>query len=123
MEDGSIKGFIKMPQIFPNATAENRVICVTGIGANKEFSALMVDIVPDLEVVSKNQCFPLKLYEETVMVEDSDDMFRGQVQDGISNAALTHFQKVYPDEEISQRRSVLLSVWGFALRGLPDPIP
>ena len=36
------------------------------------------------------------------MVEDSDDMFRGQVQDGNSNAALTHFQKVYPDEEINK---------------------
>ena len=34
--------------IFPDASSENRVICVPGIGGKKPFSALMTDTVPDL---------------------------------------------------------------------------
>ena len=55
--------FYSMPKIFPNAIAENRVISVTGRGATKEFSALMADTIPDLEMISKGQCFPLSTYE------------------------------------------------------------
>ena len=53
----------QMPKIFPNGIAENRVISVTGRGATKEFSTLMTDTVPDLEMISKGQCFPLNIYE------------------------------------------------------------
>ena len=54
----------QMPRIFPNATAENRVICVTGIGARAGFSALMVDALPNLHLVDSGQCFPLCLYDK-----------------------------------------------------------
>jgi len=53
----------QMPRIFPDSSVENRVICVTGRGATKEFSALMTDILPDLEMVSKAQCFPEYVFE------------------------------------------------------------
>lgn len=53
----------QMPRIFPNASAENRVISVTGRGATKDFSALMTDTLPDLEMISKGQCFPEYVYE------------------------------------------------------------
>ena len=56
---------LQMPQIFPNATAENRVICVTGVGARAGFSALMVDALPNLHLVDSGQCFPLSLYDKT----------------------------------------------------------
>ncbi len=52
-----------MPKIFPDALVKNRVISVTGRGATKEFSALMADTIPDLEMISKGQCFPLSTYE------------------------------------------------------------
>ena len=94
---------LQMPKIFPNATAENRVICVTGIGSKTGLSVVMCDALPDLNMLEAGaQCFPLKLYEEAVATTDSDDMFQGQVQDGISDAALTHFQKAYPEEELSK---------------------
>ena len=53
----------QMPKIFPDSTVVNRVISVTGRGATKEFSALMADTIPDLEMISKGQCFPLNTYE------------------------------------------------------------
>ena len=53
----------KLPRIFPNAEAKNQVISVTGRGATKDFSALMSDTLPDLEMISKGQCFPEYIYE------------------------------------------------------------
>ena len=49
-----------------NATSrprENLAICVAGVGATKPFSTLVTDIVPDLELVTKGQCFPRYAYE------------------------------------------------------------
>ena len=42
---------------------ENLAICVAGVGATKPFSTLITDIVPDLELVTKGQCFPRYAYE------------------------------------------------------------
>ena len=68
----------KIPKIFPhlresdafsvmyhanNRLPENAVISVTGRGATKEFSALITNEIPDLEMISKGQCFPMNLYE------------------------------------------------------------
>ncbi|WP_375340550.1 type ISP restriction/modification enzyme [Okeania sp. SIO3I5] len=52
----------QMPKIFPNQNVENLAICVTGIGSTKDFSALITNFLPDLELVSKSQCFPLYTY-------------------------------------------------------------
>jgi predicted helicase len=55
---------LQMPRIFPTGVEKNRVISVTGRGATKEFSALMTDTLPDLEMISKGQCFPEYIYEK-----------------------------------------------------------
>ena len=97
----------QIPQIFPNATAENRVICVTGVGARSGFSALVVDAIPNLHTLDSGQCFPIKLYDKTEAGCD-DDLFVYQdntlyrVRDDISDEALTHFQAAYPGEAISK---------------------
>ncbi len=49
---------------FPTPRHENRVICVHGVGSKKEFSALMTDCIPDLQMLFNGQCFPLYWYEE-----------------------------------------------------------
>ena len=95
----------QMPQIFPSAKEQNRVICITGKGARSGFSALMVDAIPNLDMVEKGQCFPLKLYEKLETSRD-DELFQEQnntqrqAQDGISDQVLAHFQKAYPGEII-----------------------
>ncbi|WP_439650598.1 DEAD/DEAH box helicase [Neisseria dentiae] len=63
----------QMPQIFPNITAFNQVISITGRGATKEFSALITDEIPDLEMISKGQCFPMNLYEENGVITQGID--------------------------------------------------
>lgn len=59
-------------QIFPTCDAENLVFSITGRGATKEFSTLMTNLIPDFELISKGQCFPLYLYEK--IEDDSDDI-------------------------------------------------
>jgi predicted helicase len=104
----------QMPRIFPDSTVENRVICVTGRGATKDFCAFIADTLPDLEMVSKGQCFPLYLYEKQDETSEPaskiDDMFAQPVvasagytrKDGITDAGLLHFQTAYPGESISK---------------------
>lgn len=62
----------QMPQIFPAFDAENCVISVIGRGAAKDFSALITDTLPDYEMISKGQCFPMDLYEPSDGIETAE---------------------------------------------------
>ena len=56
---------LQIPRIFPTSKQKNRVICTPGNGASKEFSCLMMDSIPDLNVMNAGtQCFPLYVYEK-----------------------------------------------------------
>ncbi|MCP1772525.1 putative helicase [Neisseria perflava] len=95
----------QIPQIFPTPESENLVICVTGAGARKEFSTLMSNTIPDLELLEKNQCFPLYLYEKTEAQDN--DLFQTasagyQRQDAINDKALLHFQDFYGSQTIGK---------------------
>ena len=92
----------QVPQIFPHADAKNRLICVTGIGARAGFSVLMVDKIPELQLVGNGQCFPFHLYEKP----DSDGGLFGQqpsatdshgytCRDAITDDALAKFRDAY----------------------------
>jgi len=54
----------QIPKLFPTPLHDNRVICVSGVGVTKEFSCIITDILPDLELIGKSQCFPLYWYEQ-----------------------------------------------------------
>ncbi|MFM6221417.1 MAG: type ISP restriction/modification enzyme, partial [Dolichospermum sp.] len=54
----------QMPKIFPNQNVENLVICITGIGVTKDFNAVIVNIIPDVQLQANSQCFPLYTYEK-----------------------------------------------------------
>ena len=72
-----------MKLMFPMAASDdharlggggvNRAICVPGVGAIKGFSALIVNTMPDLEVISKGQCFPRYRYERTIALSASPE--------------------------------------------------
>ena len=49
---------------FPTTNSENRLICISGEGSNKGFSALITSLVPDFQTLFNDQCFPLYWYEE-----------------------------------------------------------
>lgn len=64
----------QMPRIFPYKTVKNRVISVTGLGTPKDFSALMTDVLPDIQLQANGQNFPLKIYEEKSTVKKNQSL-------------------------------------------------
>ena len=54
----------QIPQLYPTPKTSNLCICVSGIGVTKDFSCIITDIAPDLELIGKSQCFPLYWYEK-----------------------------------------------------------
>lgn len=96
----------QIPRIFPEENSENLVIAVTGRGATKEFSVLITNVIPDLEMISKGQCFPLYLYEKTPqntsLFTQENESEEYQHKDAITDTALAHFQSAYPQASISK---------------------
>ena len=109
----------QMPRIFPDAATENLVICLTGRGASKDFCALISDTLPDLEVISKSQCFPLYLYNDKEEAGEGQQpgLFDAPLtpqrkrRDAITDNGLEHFQSAYPGEPIS-KEDVFYYVYG-----------
>lgn len=102
----------QIPQIFPTKDAENFVICIIGRGATKPFCSLIVNTIPDYEMISKGQCFPMYLYEEGMLGNDSVELFdkvestgigKGLVRkNAISDIGLQYFQDAYPNADLSK---------------------
>ena len=94
----------KMDGIFPTSDSENRAICVPGVGSVKPFSSLVVDTMPDLEVISKGQCFSRYRFEspdnqQLALLEDAHSFRR---IDNITDTALRAFRVHYTDNTISK---------------------
>lgn len=98
--------FIESPglskKLFPYAGAGNRVICLSGVGASKDFSVLLTDTIPNLDSIEKSQCFPLYYYEErkveskTLFDDDSEGAVNNFVRrDAISDFILERVRKAY----------------------------
>ncbi len=80
-------------RFYPTVHHPNRAIAVTGTGSTKDFSCLIVDKLPDLEVISKGQCFPWSVYEKksgSVTPDFFDETHREEFTryDGITDWAL-----------------------------------
>jgi predicted helicase len=95
----------QIPKIFPNQNLENLVICVTGRGSTKEFSALITNILPDLELISKSQCFPLYIYEKqselgSLFATANTEQYTKK--ENISDSILKEYQQKYQDKTISK---------------------
>jgi len=105
---------MQMPRLFPTQEHNNIVISATGIGATKPFSALATKTLPDLEMISKGQCFPLYWYEKpkdttpAPQAEISLDESEAPDADGyirreaITDWALTAFRDHYQDAKITK---------------------
>lgn len=93
---------LQVPKIFPTREALNQTICLTGTGSAKGFSVIITNIIPDLQLQSNGQCFPLYLYEEKQTESPTGDLFsepnptkQYERKDAISDKALAHFADYY----------------------------
>ena len=100
------------PKLFPAKNSQNLVIGLNGVGSTKDFCALITDTLPDLEYVSKSQCFPLYYYEEL----DSSDMFASKDKyirkDAISDYILKQARTQYCEPKI-KKEDIFYYVYGF----------
>ncbi|NHQ88454.1 DEAD/DEAH box helicase [Iodobacter sp. HSC-16F04] len=108
----------QMPKLFPIDGGGNLVICATGRGSSKDFCAFISNQLPDLEMISKGQCFPLYLYEAQANKTAEADAQQGDIladldeqvveessqgytkKDAITDEGLAHFLAAYPDEKL-----------------------
>jgi len=64
LEYSLINSKYQQDRFFPTEESDNRAICVPGVGSNKPFSVLMTNSIPDIHLLSMDQCFPRYRYEE-----------------------------------------------------------
>ncbi|WP_455466393.1 DEAD/DEAH box helicase [Bartonella sp. B39] len=108
---------LQIPRIFPlEEVVENRVIQVTGIGANSGFSVLMTKNLPNFHTMDTSQCFPRYIYENVESLDDKEEKqihlfanFAGQTKrdglqrrDAITDEGLAYFKAAYPGEMITK---------------------
>ena len=100
--------FIHRPAIakrfFPTVDSQNLAICVSGIGAGKEFSALMVDTLPDVQLMFNGQCFPRYRYISAEEKGRQTSLTLEEVKhtrvDNIPDETVSRFQNHYRDKTI-----------------------
>ena len=97
----------QMDLIFPDSSSENRVICVPGKGLKNPFSAIVVNMMTDFQMIFNGQCFPRYRYQKPTEISDTMEELLGIEQepdriDNISDTALNSFHKHYRDNTITK---------------------
>lgn len=95
-------------ELFPDRSTDNLVISLTGLGASKDFSCLISNVMPDLQVQMNNQIFPLYYYEESSTTQkglfdtDHNKSFnrRDAITDFVFNIAKKQYGKSVSKEDI-----------------------
>lgn len=91
----------QIPKLFPTPNHRNLVICVSGLGVSKDFSTLITDCIPDVQLQFNGQCFPLYWYDDSTA--DIADLFSAQQsdadryvrRDGVTDWILSTARKQY----------------------------
>ena len=84
----------------------NRVICVSGFGSTKPFSALAVDRLSSLDLLEKTQCLPLYRYTSA-----------GRRQSNVTDWGLAQFRDHYGDQTIGAEE-----IFAYVYAALHDPV-
>lgn len=107
------------PKIFPYSGVNNILISVSGIGAKKDFSAVVSNIICDIQFSANGQCFPLYYYEkadikksgELLKSDEKPDKHGYIKRDAITDFALEKFQTSYSDKKI-KKEDIFYYVYG-----------
>jgi len=115
----------QMQRIFPDPSAQNRMICVNGIGSRTGTTTLMVDKPIDLNSFDAGaQCFPLYLYDlesdaaperiatNLCLFSTSAEVKNSRgCRNAITDEGLAYFQKAYPSQNIT-REDLFYYIYG-----------
>lgn len=117
----SQKAFIHRPAIrerfFPTPHHKNLVICVSGVGVTKDFSAIITNYLPDLELIGKSQCFPLYWYDENkgeqeVSLFGTTNEERWTKRDGITDWCLQEVRSRFAGAKSITKEDIFYYVYG-----------
>ena len=100
----------QLSKLFPTPAHENIAFGSVGRGATKGFSVLMVDTLPDFELISKAQWMSLYTYEPVVEEDGGFNLNLGGVEvvdgytrkENITDATLAAYRSTYGDEGIAK---------------------
>ena len=92
-------------KIFPNENLDNLVISVVGVGAQKDFSALITDVIPDYHFQHNGQCFPLYNYEKqselgSLFATANTEQYTKK--ENIPDSIFKEYQQKYQDKTITK---------------------
>ena len=93
-----------MGSIYPAPDSENRAICVPGIGSTRPFSVLVVDSMPDIQLMFNGQYFPRYRYQSPANAQRALPGHEQKLErvDNISDKALRAFRVRYKDSTITK---------------------
>jgi predicted helicase len=105
----------QVEEMFPTYDTSNTLICISGVGVTKDFSALGINSIPDEELTGKSQCFPLHYYQERSKA--NPNLFDGKdgseliQRDGITDFILDRARKQYGNKV--SKEDIFYYVYGF----------
>lgn len=105
----------QIPQIFTSAIADNKIICVNGLGGTKEFSCVMINRIPDLNMLNAGtQSFPLYYYQEkrnrqANLLENKQEYQR---KDGITDWILKNIRGRFGNARNITKETIFYYVYG-----------
>ena len=99
----------QIPRLFPTANHKNLVISVTGSGVSKDFSILISNVIPDVQLLANGQGFPLFYYVHLDDLTDADAKLAKKSADkdgfikrsALSDEALSQFRGTYKEAKIT----------------------
>lgn len=100
----------QLPKLFPTPQHKNLAFATTGVSVPKPFTVLMVDQLPDLNILTANQVFALWSYEP--VETDPDDLLSlisdptvvdgYRRRDNITDMTLETYRTTYSDTSIAK---------------------
>lgn len=108
----------QLPKLFPANNTSNLLICVSGVGVTKDFTCIITDQLPDLELIGKSQCFPLYWYEENKIQEQSLFDFGSESEDkyirrdGITDWILKEVRNRFGNAKAITKEHIFYYVYG-----------
>lgn len=104
-------------KLYPSKNTSNLSICISGVGASKGFSALIIDRIPSLDTVEKCQCFPFYWYEENKHNQPlslfDDETNKDYIRhDGITDWILKEVRKRFGDTKSLTKEHIFYYVYG-----------
>ena len=104
-------------RFFPTPHHKNLVICVSGVGGSKDFSTLIADTLPDVQLIFNGQYFPLYWYEENkgeqeVSLFGTTNEERWTQRDGITDWCLQEVRSRFAGAQSLTKEDIFYYVYG-----------